>query len=329
MRLVENAVRVEGLVKQYSSNSRRVVDGLNFEVRRGEVFGLLGPNGAGKSTTVGMMTTRVRPTSGSVLIDGVDVVAEPRRAKRVLAVVPQRNNLDRSLTVRQNLLFHATYHGVPRAERRSRADDLLDQMGLTSYRKSKVDDMSGGQVQRVMIARALIHRPSVLFLDEPATGLDPQARLFVHERVAQLTEQGVTVVLTTHDMDEAAKLCDRVGIVDQGTMLALDTPDGLSALLPAHSTLSVTVRVPDGPDQVVKLLTELAGVRQVDEVDTQAQSAPDDACELRIYTDSEPVEALPRALAALTGQGYRVTDVGIGRVSLEDVFLHLTGKNLR
>ena len=325
---MENAVRVENLVKQYASDARRVVDGLSFDVDRGEVFGLLGPNGAGKSTTVGMMTTRVRPTSGSVVIDGVDVVARPREAKRVLAVVPQRNNLDRSLSVRQNLLFHATYHGMPRPERRRRADELLDQMGLAEYRKAKADDMSGGQVQRVMIARALMHRPSVLFLDEPATGLDPQARLFMHEQVAGLTERGVTVVVTTHDMEEAAKLCDRVGIVDRGLLLALDTPDGLGKLLPAHSTLSLTVRSSQGAAPVAELLAGLPGVRQVDEVDADAPPA-DGGFRFRIYTDTEPVTALRPALAALAADDHQVTDVGVGKVSLEDVFLHLTGKNLR
>ncbi|GGO37794.1 ABC transporter ATP-binding protein [Streptomyces lasiicapitis] len=326
---MENAVRVENLVKQYASDARRVVDGLSFDVYRGEVFGLLGPNGAGKSTTVGMMTTRVRPTSGEVVIDGVDVVARPRQAKRVLAVVPQRNNLDRSLSVRQNLLFHATYHGMPRAERRARADELLEQMGLADYRKSKVDDMSGGQVQRVMIARALMHRPSVLFLDEPATGLDPQARLFVHERVVELAGRGVTVVVTTHDMDEAAKLCDRVGIVDRGTLLALDTPEGLGKLLPAHSTLALTVESAQGPAPVAKLLADLPGVRQVDEDEGAPGTPPVDGFRFRIYTDTEPVAALQPALAALTAADHRVTDVGVGKVSLEDVFLHLTGKNLR
>ncbi|MFD5698723.1 MULTISPECIES: ABC transporter ATP-binding protein [Streptomyces] len=316
-------------MKQYASDARRVVDGLSFDVYRGEVFGLLGPNGAGKSTTVGMMTTRVRPTSGEVVIDGVDVVARPRQAKRVLAVVPQRNNLDRSLSVRQNLLFHATYHGMPRAERRARADELLEQMGLADYRKSKVDDMSGGQVQRVMIARALMHRPSVLFLDEPATGLDPQARLFVHERVVELAGRGVTVVVTTHDMDEAAKLCDRVGIVDRGTLLALDTPEGLGKLLPAHSTLALTVESAQGPAPVAKLLADLPGVRQVDEDEGAPGTPPVDGFRFRIYTDTEPVAALQPALAALTAADHRVTDVGVGKVSLEDVFLHLTGKNLR
>ncbi|GAB2883584.1 ABC transporter ATP-binding protein [Streptomyces deserti] len=324
---MDKAIRVEELVKQYSPNSRRVVDGLSFDVRRGEVFGLLGPNGAGKSTTVGMMTTRVRPTSGRVVIDGVDVVARPRAARRVLAVVPQRNNLDRSLTVRQNLLFHAGYHGVPRAERRRRADELLERMGLSAYRKAKIDDMSGGQAQRVMIARALIHRPSVLFLDEPATGLDPQARLFMHDRVAELSEQGVTVVITTHDMHEAAKLCDRIGIVDRGRMLALDTPQGLGRLLPEHAPLSLAVEAPQGPEQVVKLLSELPAVERVD-VEDAAVDSPG-VHRFRIHTESDPVQVLPPALAVLTGRDHRVIDIGIGKASLEDVFLHLTGKNLR
>lgn len=326
---VDKTIRVAELVKQYSPNSRRVVDGLSFDVHRGEVFGLLGPNGAGKSTTVGMMTTRVLPTSGRIEIDGVDVVARPRQAKRVLAVVPQRNNLDRSLSIRQNLVFHACYHGVPRAERRLRADELLERMGLSDYRKAKVDDLSGGQVQRVMIARALIHRPSVLFLDEPATGLDPQARLFMHERVAELSEQGVTVVLTTHDMDEAAKLCDRIGIVDRGSMLALDTPRGLGRLLPEHAPLSLTVESPQGPEQVVKLLSELPDVGRVETEDGSAAHGSPGPYRFRVHTESDPVRVLPSALAVLTGQDHSVIDIGIGRASLEDVFLHLTGKSLR
>ncbi|MBV8931315.1 MAG: ABC transporter ATP-binding protein, partial [Kutzneria sp.] len=215
---MNDAVVVEDLVKTYNKNPRPAVDGLGFTVHVGEVFGLLGPNGAGKTTTVGVLTTRVIPNSGRALVDGVDVVADPQRARQVLAVVPQRNNLDRSLTVRQNLLFHAAYHGVPRAERHRLADEIIERMGLTGRGKSLIDQLSGGQAQRVMIARALMHQPKVMFLDEPSTGLDPQARLFVHDRVAQLRDDGVTVVLTTHDMDEATKLCDRVGIVDHGKL---------------------------------------------------------------------------------------------------------------
>src|SRR5262249_14727203 len=154
------------------------VDGISFAVRPAEVFGLLGPNGAGKTTTVGVLTTRVRPTGGTALVGGIDVVRDPVAARRRLAVVPQRVNLDRSLTARQNLVFHAASHGVPGAERNRRADTLLEQFGLADRGGDKVDRMSGGQSQRLMIARALMHAPQVLFLDEPTTGLDPQARLF-------------------------------------------------------------------------------------------------------------------------------------------------------
>src|SRR5439155_8433196 len=199
--------------------------GLSFSVKPGEIFGLLGPNGAGKTTTIGVLTTRVLPTAGRAAVEGVDVVGDPSRARQLLAVVPQRNNLDRSLNIRQNLMFHAAYHGVGRAERAKRADEILERMGLADRANDKIDFVSGGQAQRVMIARALMHNRKVMFLDEPTTGLDPQARLFVHDRVAGLKREGVTVVLTTHDMDEAAKLCDRSGIIDHGKLLAVDTPN--------------------------------------------------------------------------------------------------------
>jgi ABC-2 type transport system ATP-binding protein len=232
---VDDAVEVTDLVKRYRRNGPTAADGLTFSVPPGEVFGLLGPNGAGKTTTVGVLKTRVRPTSGRALVHGVDVVRRPGPARQLLAVVPQRNNLDRSLNIRQNLIFHAIYHGVGRAERNRRADEILERMGLADQAKARIDFVSGGQSQRVMIARALMHRPKVLFLDEPSTGLDPQARLFVHERVAELRAEGVTVVLTTHDMDEAAKLCDRVGIVDHGKLLALDSPTALTRSLPGST----------------------------------------------------------------------------------------------
>ena len=262
-----DAVVVSDLVKRYRRNAPPAVDELSFEVRSGEVFGLLGPNGAGKTTTVGVLTTRVRPTSGAATIHGVDVMADAKRARQLLAVVPQRNNLDRSLNIRQNLLFHAAYHGVSRAERNRRADEILERMGLAQQASARVELVSGGQMQRVMIARALMHRPKVMFLDEPSTGLDPQARLFVHERVAELHEDGVTVVLTTHDMDEAAKLCDRVGIVDHGKLLALDTPSALTRGLPGSTTLTVVVDLADvAGDLVAEKLSAIEGIERVERI---------------------------------------------------------------
>ncbi|MFJ5989803.1 ATP-binding cassette domain-containing protein [Lentzea sp. NPDC092896] len=317
---MDEAVSVRDLRKVYKTGQKPAVDGLSFEVRRGEVFGLLGPNGAGKTTTVGVLTTRVRPTSGQAFVEGVDVVADSKRARQLLAVVPQRNNLDRSLNARQNLLFHAAYHGIGPKERQALADDILERMGLKDHQNALVDTLSGGQAQRLMIARALMHRPKVLFLDEPSTGLDPQARLFVHERVAALHADGVTVVLTTHDMDEATKLCDRVGIVDHGKLLTLDTPEELTKSLPGSNTVSVTVS-PNGsePAKITQGLSEVEGVQRVEDLNNV----------FRVYTDSDTSITLPAVLNVLRDLDVTVSDVAIGKPSLEDVFIHLTGRELR
>jgi ABC-2 type transport system ATP-binding protein len=317
---VDEAVSVRDLRKVYKTGQKPAVDGLSFDVRRGEVFGLLGPNGAGKTTTVGVLTTRVRPTSGQAFVEGVDVVADSKRARQLLAVVPQRNNLDRSLNARQNLLFHAAYHGIGPKERQKLADDIIERMGLKDHQNALVDTLSGGQAQRLMIARALMHRPKVLFLDEPSTGLDPQARLFVHERVAALHADGVTVVLTTHDMDEATKLCDRVGIVDHGKLLTLDAPGELTKRLPGSNTVSVTVS-PNGsePAKITQGLSEVDGVQRVEEVNDM----------FRVYTDSDTSITLPAVLNVLRDLDVTVSDVAIGKPSLEDVFIHLTGRELR
>ncbi len=319
---MDEAVEVSDLVKVYKSGKKPAVDGLSFTVPPGEVFGLLGPNGAGKTTTVGVLTTRVRLTSGRALVCGVDVNADSQRARQLLAVVPQRNNLDRTLNARQNLLFHAAYHGIGRAERVRLADEILAKMGLEDHAKALVDTLSGGQAQRLMIARALMHRPKVLFLDEPSTGLDPQARLFVHDRVAALQQEGVTIVLTTHDMDEAAKLCDRVGIVDHGKLLALDSPEKLTSSLPGSTTISVTTS-PAGtdPEVVTAALSDLDGVVRVEEV---AGSST-----FRVYADATAAVALPAVLRALEELDVEVSDLAIGKPSLEDVFIQMTGRELR
>ena len=332
----ELAVEVCELVKRYPRSPANAVDELSFNVARGEVFGLLGPNGAGKTTTIGVLTTRVLPTSGTARVTGLDVVADPVRVRSRLAVVPQRVNLDRSLTTRNNLVFHAAYHGVPRAERKIRADEMLERMGLAAKARESVDRLSGGQSQRLMIARRLMHRPEVLFLDEPSTGLDPQARLFVHDQVRSLRNEGITVVLTTHDMDEAAKLSDRVGIVDHGRLLALDSPPRLIRSLPGSATIEAVVR-PEGvsAESLVDALSALApsGNGAVQRVEQLAATAPPDGTDaglrLRVYVDGEPAALLGAVVGVLGTRGAAVTDLSLGEPTLEDVFIHLTGRDLR
>jgi ABC-2 type transport system ATP-binding protein len=326
------AVEVLDLVKRYPKSPVNAVDGVSFAVAAGEVFGLLGPNGAGKTTTVGMLTTRVRPTAGTARIGGVDVVREPVQARRQLAVVPQRSNLDRSISIRDNLVFHAAYHGVPAREREERADELLEQFGLLDRAKDKPDFFSGGQSQRVMIARALTHAPQVLFLDEPTTGLDPAARLFVWDRLRELRASEVTIILTTHDMDEAALLADRVGIMDHGKLLALDTPDTLIDSLEGEGTLELTADQPaDGA--VVDALAALAGVERVETVQAAENGAlparESQPLRVRLYLTGDAALCVAPAAAVLAEHGLALQDVKLGTPTLEDVFIHLTGRTLR
>ena len=320
---MDAAVQVTDLVKRYPGRPVNAVDGISFTVARGEVFGLLGPNGAGKTTTIGVLTPRVLPTSGTASVAGVDVAADPVTARSRLSVVPQRSNLDRALTARQNLVFHAAYHGIGRAERNRRADALLEQLGLGGRGGDKVDDYSGGMAQRLLIARALMHAPQVVFLDEPSTGLDPQARLFVWDRIRELREGGVTVVLTTHDMDEAAALSDRVGIMDHGRLLALDTPVALTRSLPGSATLDIDVaRAPgDTDDAVLAALAPLA--ERVEQV------ADGSGLRARLYLSGDAAALVGPVSEALGARHARLTGVRIGEPSLEDVFLSLTGRELR
>jgi ABC-2 type transport system ATP-binding protein len=326
------AVEVAELVKRYPKSPVNAVDGISFAVTAGEVFGLLGPNGAGKTTTIGMLTTRVRPTSGQAMIGEVDVALDPVRARSLLAVVPQRSNLDRSISIRRNLTFHAAYHGVPAAEASHRADELLEQFGLSERGDVKPDLFSGGQAQRMMIARALMHEPQVLFLDEPTTGLDPAARLFVWDRLRDLRDRGVTLILTTHDMHEAATLADRVGIMDHGKVLALDTPEALMRGLPGSSTLELSVRAVrngDGPGALVQALERLGGVEQVESLPGDTADGESAGWRVRLYVTGEASELIAPTATLLADRGLALSGVELGAPSLEDVFIHLTGRALR
>jgi ABC-2 type transport system ATP-binding protein len=344
-------VEVEGLVKRYPKRPVNAVDGVSFTIHRGEVFGLLGPNGAGKTTTIGVLTTRVLPTGGRARIDGIDVARRPAQVKARIGVVPQRANQDRALTARQNLLFHGAYFGLSRAERTARADALLGELGLGERGDDLVDRYSGGQSQRLMIARALMHDPTVLFLDEPTTGLDPQARLFVWDRIRSLRARGITILLTTHDMDEAAELADRVAIMDHGRLLALDTPTGLTGLVPGSSSVQVTIdprSVPDdGAEAALADLASLPGVRRVERVapsplegegrsggegwaePTQGDGELADGPVIRLYGDDDPGTLVVPVVQRMAAHRLALRDVRLGQASLEDVFIHLTGRGLR
>jgi ABC-2 type transport system ATP-binding protein len=318
---------VQDLVKTYPGRRKsppvEAVREISFGVEAGEFFGLLGPNGAGKSTTLGCINTLVRPTSGRVVIDGVDVVTAPREAKRRIAVVPQTRNLDRDLTVREVLTYHGRYFGLPAAEREARADRLLDEMQIADKAGAKPLTLSGGQQQRVMIARALMHDPRVLLLDEPTTGLDPQARRMLWETLRGLHQKGLTLILTTHYMEEADRLCERLAIIDHGQILTVDTPAALKKGLPGGQILDVWVdaAAPLGPR-----LSTIAGVIRVEAVVKDGEGEGGER--LRLFVD--PGDGLlDRVLHALRDAGGLLHHVSLTSPSLEDVYIHLTGKELR
>lgn len=220
------AIRTEALTKTYPGGVGAVNE-LELSVARGEIFGLLGPNGAGKTTTVGMLTTRVLPTAGRAIVEGIDVVAEPARVKQRIGVVSQTNTLDGRLNVWQNLYFHGRYFGMGAKKARAAADDMLETFGLTHRARSPVQALSGGMARRLMLARAILHQPAVMFLDEPTAGLDPQSRISLWDLMRGMNAEGRTILLTTHYMEEADRLCQRVAIVDDGKILALGTPSDL------------------------------------------------------------------------------------------------------
>jgi ABC-2 type transport system ATP-binding protein len=211
------------------------LDSLELAVREGEFFGMIGPNGAGKTTTIGILTTRVRPTAGTATVAGADVCDNEVEVRQRIGVVPQRPNPDRSLNALENLVFHAAYFGIPKKVATDRAHELLQKLEIASKAEAKVDEMSGGQQQRLMIARALIHEPQILFLDEPTVGLDPNARQSLWAILRDLHAQGRTIVMTTHYMEAADRLSDRIALIDRGKLLALDTPAALKARTPDGS----------------------------------------------------------------------------------------------
>lgn len=311
-------IKVEGLRKVFRSGGQeiRAVDGIDLSVERGEFFGLLGPNGAGKSTTIGMLTTRVIPTEGRAFVAGIDVVADPATAKRHIGVVPQTNTLDRQLTVAENLEFHGRYFGMSRRDAADRTRELLALFRLDDRGDARINELSGGMAQRLMVARALVHRPEIVFLDEPTSGIDPQTRLALWEILRGLHADGQTILLTTHYMEEADALCERLAIIDHGKVLALGTPAELKERLGADTVISLTISEP--PASLVQQIEKLPAVDHVESNESTVRVFAADAAGL-----------LADIVTLATNANVRVTDASSQPPTLEAVFLALTGRDLR
>jgi len=312
----EVVMRTDQLTKVYNGHIR-AVDNLDLEVYEGEIFGLLGPNGAGKTTTAGMLTTRVIPTSGRAFVGGIDVVEHPTAAKQVIGVVPQSNTLDRSLSVWENLYFHGRFFGMSAKTARAEATRLLEQFRLGERATEPVAALSGGMAQRLMVARAIMHRPATLFLDEPTAGLDPQSRLALWEILGELNEQGQTILLTTHYMEEADELCDRLAIIDHGHLLTLGTPTELKTATGADTIVTVTAQGD---------LDELAKVLAADVPGAQGATRVEGTVLVEVRDQGG---VLPIVFAVAERNGFHVSDVSVAEPTLETVFINLTGKDLR
>ncbi|WP_433529440.1 ABC transporter ATP-binding protein [Micromonospora sp. CA-263727] len=308
MTTAQPLIQARGLVKRFGDFT--AVDGIDVEVRAGEAFGFLGPNGAGKSSTMRMVGCISPPSAGELRILGLDPVRDGSAIRARLGVCPQLDNLDPELTVRENLTTYARYFGIPRRVARARAAELLDFVQLGERAESKVEPLSGGMKRRLTIARALVNEPDIVLLDEPTTGLDPQARHLVWERLFRLKQQGVTLVLTTHYMDEAEQLCDRLVVMDGGRIVAEGSP---RALIERHATREV-VELRFAADSQEAFAGKLDGLGERVEV------LPD---RILVYVSDGDA-----AVAEVGALGLHPVNVLVRRSSLEDVFLHLTGRTL-
>jgi ABC-2 type transport system ATP-binding protein len=314
--MAEKAIQVVDIVKRFGNFT--AVDGVSFDVAEGEIFGLLGPNGAGKSTLIRMMTTLLEITSGTAIIDGYDVQKESDKARRCMGVIPQAMTSDGDLTVWENLSIYSKLYGISTAERERSIDELLQLVDLTQWRDAPARNLSGGMRRRLEIARGLVHRPKIFFLDEPTTGLDPVSRVAVWEMITSIKQQrNLTVLITTHYMDEADRLCDRIAIVDHGKLVALDTPRALKASVPGSSVIEAQFL--NAPSNWEQMLGGLAGVNSVQ---------PEGRDMYRILTNdgsrttTDLVETAVRA-------GVQVKTLTVQTTTLDDVFVHYTGRLLR
>ncbi len=306
-------VHARGLVKRFGALT--AVDGVDFDVQRGEAFGFLGPNGAGKTSTMRMVGCVSPPSDGTLRILGLDPVDDGADIRARLGVVPQQDTLDMELTVRENIIIYGRYFGLPRDELGERADELLEFVQLSERADSKVEPLSGGMKRRLTIARSLVNNPEVLLLDEPTTGLDPQARHTVWDRLFRLKQRGVTLILTTHYMDEAEQLCDRLVVMDKAKIAAGGSPLELIRRYSTREVVELRFRVEQEVDHVA---ADIAA--RMDGLARRLEALPD---RLLLYTDDGDATA-----SRVHDLGVQPESVLVRRSTLEDVFLHLTGRSL-
>jgi ABC-2 type transport system ATP-binding protein len=311
-------VQVQSLSKRYMPENVLAVDDVSFEIHDGEIFSLLGPNGAGKTTTISMLSCLLAPTGGDALVAGHSVAKAPMKVKEAIGVVPQEIALYNALSARENLLFWGRMYGMSGADLRRRADEVLELVGLADKAKARVGTYSGGMKRRVNIGVGLLHKPRLIFMDEPTVGIDPQSRRNILDTVKDLNHQGMTVLYTTHYMEEAHELSNRVGIIDHGKLIALGTQKELMELVGEHETLRLHLGEDQEPDALVDALRALPDVIQVSATDHEV-----------VLIVPEVEEALPPVITKANELGVKVRSVDMQEPTLEAVFLHLTGRALR
>lgn len=311
----EKAIEVSEITKKYDSIT--AVDKVSFDVREGEIFGFLGPNGAGKTTLVRMLTTLVKPTSGSAKVAGYDIVKDPDLVRHSIGVVPQAMTSDLDLTGYENMDIYGRFYGVSSKERKEKIRYLLEMVGLAARANDLVASYSGGMRRRLEIARVLLHRPKILFLDEPTIGLDPQSRHVVWDFLEKFRKEGsITIFLTTHYMEEADAFCSRVGIIDSGKIIAIGSPGELKSQIPGNDIVSLTVR--NLTEKVIDRIKHLTFVHRI----TMENNT------IRVYVDSG-TQDLPILIDEVKSSGGKVLSSSIHEQSLEDVFIHYTGRSIR
>lgn len=314
----DNILEVRNLKKTFhekKGSEVQAVRGISFDVKRGEIFGFLGPNGAGKSTTITMLTTGLKADSGQITLDGISVIDHPEAARAKIGVVTQHNNLDRSLTARENLLYHARYFGMDMDIARKRAEDYLEKFGLADRQDDYVSTYSGGMAQRLKIARAMMHKPDILFLDEPTTGLDPNYREILWEQMLELNRQGTTIFLTTHYMEEPERFCQNIAIVSHGELKATGTSDQLKAMIPSRNIVTLKV---DRPDE--KLASDAMKLGNI-------QQAKIHSGTLQLYLGADKPD-FDQIIHWVEAEGRTLQNISLSTSTLDDVFLYLTGSTI-